>query len=244
MLHGLTAVADVWGPTVACLQPRPTCRALDQRGHGESHPERGGWTIAAYVRDACEYIAQAGSARPHLVGHSMGARVAMVLAAQHPELIRSVAIVEIGPEQWKANWENSITAFDALPDSFVDEAAALKFAGSRTASSPVGTGMFLARLRPAPGGGLTWRADREALRATVRSHRSRNFWRQWESIGVPALFVRGGTSYEVRLRIAKEMRRRNPEVEWAELEGVSHNVPLIAPERLARTLCQFWATHP
>jgi pimeloyl-ACP methyl ester carboxylesterase len=40
------------------------------------------------------------------------------------------------------------------------------------------------------------------------------------------------------------MRRRNPEVEFAELEGVSHNVPLIAPERLARTLCQFWAKHP
>jgi pimeloyl-ACP methyl ester carboxylesterase len=78
----------------------------------------------------------------------------------------------------------------------------------------------------------------------VRSHRSRNFWHEWESIGVPALFVRGGTSYEVRPRIAQEMRWRNPKVEFAELEGVSHNVPLIAPERLARTLCQFWATHP
>jgi pimeloyl-ACP methyl ester carboxylesterase len=108
----------------------------------------------------------------------------------------------------------------------------------------VGTGAFLARLRPDNGGGLTWRANREALKATVQSHRSRNYWRDWEGIERPALFVRGGTSHEVRPAVAAEMVRRNPRVEPVELDGVGHNIPLIAPEKLANVLNDFWGRNP
>jgi 2-(acetamidomethylene)succinate hydrolase len=244
LLHGLTAVAGVWAAMVEAMGDlRPTFWALDQRGHGDSHPERGGWGISAYVGDAAAFIDAAGLGRPHVVGHSMGARVAMVLAARRPAAVHSVAIVDIGPEQWKANWQGSVAAFDAMPDRFTDEAEAMRYAGTRTSGSPVGTGAFLARLRPDASGGLTWRADRNALKATVRSHRSRNYWRDWEALDRPALFVRGGTSHEVRPAIAAEMARRNPRVESCELEGVGHNIPLIAPEKLASVLSDFWGRH-
>jgi pimeloyl-ACP methyl ester carboxylesterase len=241
-LHGLTAVADVWGATVEALGAgAPPCVAIDQRGHGQSHPSTMNYSINAYVADATSFIRMGKLDRPHLVGHSMGGRVAMVLAARHPELIRSVAIVEIGPEQWKANWEQSVAAFAEMPHSFADEAAALAFAGSRVSNSPVGTGAFLSRLREEPDGSFRWRADIDALAKTVQSQRSRNHWSDWEALQPPALFVRGETSHEVRQRIATAMRRRNPAVKFVELEGVSHNVPLIAPERLAIALRAFWA---
>ena len=37
------------------------------------------------------------------------------------------------------------------------------------------------------------------------------------------------------------MRRRNPRVEVAELDGVGHNVPLLAPQRLAVEIRAFWS---
>lgn len=243
LLHGLTAVADVWDPTIEALGgDRPDCIALDQRGHGQSHPA-GGWSIDDYVADVVDLLDALGLERAHIVGHSMGARVALVFAARYPARTASAAIVDIGPEQWKENWTSAWTAFDEMPDHFRDEADALEFAGRRTRTSPVGTGLFLARLRPAPGGGVTWRADREALKQTVRSQRSRNFWTEWEAITSPLLLVRGGTSHELRPRIAAKMRARNPRAGFVDFDGVGHNIPIIAPERLARDLQRFWAKH-
>ncbi len=219
---------------------RPDCFAIDQRGHGESHP-RGGYGIAAYVQDVVETLDALGLSSAHIVGHSMGARVALVFAARHPERTRSAVMVDIGPEQWRANWTSTWAAVDGMPSRFENEEEALAFAGSRTQNSPIGTGLFLARLRDDGRGGLTWRADREALKASVKSHRSRNFWEEWAAISRPALLVRGGTSHELREATFERMKALNPGINVCEIPGVGHNVPLIAPDKLATELQHFWS---
>ena len=240
-LHGLTAVADVWGPTIEALGgERPDCFAFDQRGHGQSHPA-GGYGIAAYVNDVVETLDALGLEAADIVGHSMGARVALVMAARRPERVRSVAIADIGTEQWRANWTSTWDALDAMPRRFAGRDEALAFAGSRTRNSPIGTGMFLARLRQDAAGGLTWRADIDALKATVKGHRSRNFWHEWSAIDVPALLVRGETSHELRTSIFERMMATNPKVGVREIPGVGHNIPLIAPDKLASELRSFWS---
>jgi pimeloyl-ACP methyl ester carboxylesterase len=242
LLHGLSGVADVWYPLVNALGPnRPRLLAFDQRGHGQTHPADREYGIGAFVADTLAFFDQLGLEKPHLVGHSMGARVAMVVAARHPGRIRSVAIVDIGPEAWKANWQESIAAFESMPKEFADEDAALTFASRGRDLSTEARFTFLSRLRRTDAGTLAWRADTAALDATVRAHRSRNFWADWERVQPPAFLIRGGTSKELRPRVYEEMRRRNPHVEVAEIEGVGHNIPLIAPAKLAGLLTEFWA---
>ena len=36
------------------------------------------------------------------------------------------------------------------------------------------------------------------------------------------------------------MRETNPAIRYQEFEGVAHNIPLLAPDRLAATLKTFW----
>lgn len=55
-----------------------------------------------------------------------------------------------------------------------------------------------------------------------------------------ALLVRGGDSRELRARVADAMRHRNPTVAFVEIADTGHNLPLLAPQRLDRELCQFW----
>jgi len=108
-LHGLSGVAEVWGPTVEAFgEERPRSVALDQRGHGQSPKPSSGYGIGHYVEDAAVFIRLLKAGPVHLVGHSMGARVAIVLAARHPDLLRSVSIVDIGPEIWKENATNTV----------------------------------------------------------------------------------------------------------------------------------------
>lgn len=251
-LHGLTGIAEVWGPTVAALSDgRPRSFALDQRGHGHSPKPAEGYSVREFVEDLAQAVAALKLERPHLVGHSMGGRVATVAAAQRPELFRSVTVVDIGPEQWRANWEESVAAFDAMPESYPDAEAAIGGAGRSRGGESVDAALgrpgaedlraiALARLGEAPGGGVTWLADREAMKQTVVAHRSRNYWREWEQIRIPALLVRGERSRELRPHIAEAMQRRNPAVQYEEIAGVGHNIPLLAPGALARLLREFW----
>jgi pimeloyl-ACP methyl ester carboxylesterase len=250
-LHGLTGVAEVWGPTVAALAPARHSFALDQRGHGHSAKPVTGYAVAAFLGDLLEAMRVLGLDRPHLVGHSMGARVALVAAARHPERFRSVAIVDIGPDQWRANWQSTVAAFDRMPPSYPSAEAAVGGARNRGGESADAAladrqddatlrTIALARLRTLPDGSVTWLANREALKRTVIAHRSRNYWHDWERISIPALLVRGGTSGELRPAVSDRMRSRNPRVGFRQFEGVGHNIPLLAPGRLAATLSEFW----
>lgn len=257
-LHGLTGVADVWGPTIAALGlDRPPCIAIDQRGHGQSPKDAASYGIGTFVDDALRIIDALNLDRPHLVGHSMGARVAMVLAARHPAAIRSVAIVDIGPEEWKANWQETVTAFARMPSTWPDAESAIGGAGRTRPPASIDAALAsgrpdadtmrriaLARLKTVPGGLVTWLADREALQKTVIAQRSRNYWPEWKSLAGPALVIHGSTSTEVRPQIAARMRATNPLVTWEEFDSVGHNVPLIAPQRLAASLSRFWRGVP
>lgn len=239
-LHGLTGVAEVWGPTVAHLATGRRYVALDQRGHGQSPRPSTGYGTGAFVRDTLAAIDRLG-APVHLVGHSMGARIAILVAVRHPAALRTVAIVDIGPEASKANIQATLAGVSSRPETFANEAEALAFAFRNREPAPGAAAMFLARLEPAGAGQLRWRSSREALEQTVRSHRGRGYWREWRSIRLPALFIHGGASNEVSVAVADRMRAANPSVRFERYASVGHNIPLIAPEQLAHSLGQFWA---
>lgn len=151
-----------------------------------------------------------------------------------------MVIVDIGPEQWRANIERTSELFGALPESFADREAALAFGMAFGRGEAAASSFVDDRLRAEPDGSHTWLAARSALIETVTVQRARNYWGEWEAIGIPALLVRGGTSNELRPHVTEAMRRRNPTVSFVELEGVGHNIPLLAPDRLGESIVEFW----
>ncbi len=239
LLHGLTATADAWQATVDAL-PGYHCYAMDERGHGESPKPASGYTVADFARDVVAVTRALKLERPHLAGHSMGARIAFITAARNPVMFRSTAIIDIGPEQWRQNWEESVTGFDRMPASFPDRAATLAYLARGRELTPEGERNTLARTKVLPGGTFTWRGSFDAMKQTVVSHRSTGHWRDWERAPAPLLLIRGGTSRELRPHIAEEMRRRNPLAFFREFPDTGHNIPAIAPGLLAETLAAFW----
>ncbi|KAM7217872.1 Abhydrolase domain-containing protein IMO32 [Rhypophila decipiens] len=70
--------------------------ALDLRNHGESpHDHRHDYTSMA--ADVLEFISQHGLEQPTLIGHSMGAKTAMAVALQKPEIIANIISVDNAP---------------------------------------------------------------------------------------------------------------------------------------------------
>ena len=99
LLHGGNQSAHSWDLVSLYLADRYHVLALDQRGHGDSEWNRElDYSIDAMVADAEAFIAQQQLDRPVVFGHSMGGRVTLTMAVQHPGIARALVIVDVGPE--------------------------------------------------------------------------------------------------------------------------------------------------
>jgi pimeloyl-ACP methyl ester carboxylesterase len=99
MLHGRMRSAHVWDLTGLALQDRYHLLALDQRGHGDSEWTRNeDYSLEAFVQDALAFSREQALKRPVLVGHGLGALVALGMAVEEPALPRAIVIVDMAPE--------------------------------------------------------------------------------------------------------------------------------------------------
>lgn len=99
LLHGGNQSSHSWDLVSLHLGDRFHVYALDQRGHGDSEWSRElDYSVGAMVADAAAFIADQELQQPTIFGHSMGGRVTLSLALQHPGIAGRLVIVDVGPE--------------------------------------------------------------------------------------------------------------------------------------------------
>lgn len=100
VLHGLLGSSRNWQSAGAALAAHgPRVVALDLRNHGES-PWSDDASFAAMVQDVLAWLDIAGLTSVHLLGHSLGGKVAMRLACLHPERVTRLTVVDIAPRAY------------------------------------------------------------------------------------------------------------------------------------------------
>lgn len=92
MLHGVTDNGRYWGRTASALAARHDVVLLDQRGHGRSDAPAAGYDLASLAADAASVLAALRIMSAAVVGHSLGARVALTLAATQPTLVSRLVL--------------------------------------------------------------------------------------------------------------------------------------------------------
>lgn len=93
-IHGLGASKVSFFETVAALAPDYTVHAIDLPGFGTS--SKPGWApydARWFAAAVAGYMQAAGLERAHLVGNSMGGRIALEVALSHPELVGSLGLL-------------------------------------------------------------------------------------------------------------------------------------------------------
>ncbi|NNG18254.1 alpha/beta fold hydrolase [Naumannella sp. ID2617S] len=95
-IHGITASHLAWQQLADAL-PGHRVIAPDLRGRGRSNTLPGPWGMGSHADDLAALLATVGVEEPVVVvGHSMGAFVAVVLAHRHPELVSRLVLVDGG----------------------------------------------------------------------------------------------------------------------------------------------------
>src|SRR5690349_13178302 len=87
-VHGLGGSATNWTDLAGQLSGHAGGIAVDLPGFGRTEPTRGfTYTPAAHAEVLARFLRGLDLGRVHLFGNSMGGTIAMLLAAEHPELV-------------------------------------------------------------------------------------------------------------------------------------------------------------
>jgi len=78
--------------------------AFDNRGAGRSSKPRGPYSIEQMAGDVAGLIDRLDLPRAHVLGISMGGKIAMALAFAHPERVDHLVLVSTGPRAAGARW--------------------------------------------------------------------------------------------------------------------------------------------
>ena len=95
LLHGLASNLTRWSEFVehTTLAQRHDVIRLDLRGHGDS-PTRGAIGLERWAHDLAALLDQEGHARAVLVGHSLGAQLALHFARHHPQRVAGLVLID------------------------------------------------------------------------------------------------------------------------------------------------------
>jgi pimeloyl-ACP methyl ester carboxylesterase len=97
LIHGFLVSQLEWADVLPALAERFHVIAPDLPGFGESEkpgPARYPYGIDTFAEAIADLVAAFGVGRAHVMGHSMGGAVALTLAADHPELVQRLVVVD------------------------------------------------------------------------------------------------------------------------------------------------------
>lgn len=244
LAHGAGLNAHTWDNTLLALGRNAL--ALDLPGHGDSSWRADADYRAVTLAPDVASALRSWTAQPQvLVGHSLGGMTSIHVAADHPDLVRELVLVDIapgvalgsGPAELRRFYE--VIDFDAR-DEMVDRAMSFGFGGDRAATE---RGVFHnSRIRE--DGRAEWkhhfaRLAHDALAAS-NPEGSRLIpddevlWAALGQIRVPITLVHGSRGYLTEKAVA-EFTRRLPHAEIIEIDA-GHNVQENDPVALAQII--------
>ena len=238
-LHGLFGQGRNWTQIGKALADRHRVLLVDLPHHGRS-----GWEADFdYLRVADQVAALLDAADPvALVGHSLGGKVAMVLALRHPELVERLCVVDVSPVVYDhlSEFEKYVAAMRGLDLGSLKERGEADAALVAAVPDPTVRGFLLQNLRR-DGDTWRWQANLEVLGASLSTIGG---WPESRLAGLrpyagPVLWVAGARSPYVRPEYAAAMDRWFPGNRKVTVKDAGHWVHSEQPEVFGEVLRRF-----
>ena len=233
LIHGLGSSARDWERQLDAISSDHRVIAVDLRGHGRSGKPRGPYSIELFASDVAGLISHLDIAPASIVGISLGGMVAFQLAADHPDLLDKVVVV------------------NALPDADLLSGARLQIAIRKLIVRALGLrkmGEYLApRLFPDEGMDderrmLVERWAENDKRAYLASLQAVVDWpgvtNRLSGFRGPMLMVSASDDY-IPLEAKAPYLERLPQIEHHVIDDSHHAVPVERPDAFNRMVAGF-----
>jgi len=235
LIHGVGLNARAWAPQIAALAATHRVFAVDMPGHGTSAPLPPGAALPDYVAWAARVIVALNAGAVNVAGHSMGALIATGLAADYPELIRRVAVLNAVHRRTPEARAAVTARAEAMAQGTFDAEAPLDrwfTRGPADATPRAQVARWLHEVDPA---GYTAAYRAFATGDDVYADR-------WEAITCPALVLTGDGDPNSTPEMTRLMAATAPRGRAVVIEGHRHMVNLTAPDRVTQALRDWLGT--
>lgn len=249
MLHGMSSHGDAWRPVIAAMTAADRAVCPDLRGHGQSDWTTAGYWLADYAHDVMGILDALGIGKVDLIGQSIGARVAMVLAARLGARLRTMILLDTGPEASRAAAEQARSVFwsTKTQTAFGDQDELKAFLRKQQPEwAEVSIDVRAARLyRRNWAGKLVNRGDPDVgwLLGRAGLHERDDMWEGLRATPAAVCVIRGQRSYLLDDDLSRRMCDAAADATYLQLP-YSHYIPYEAPQALASAVDQFLQTDP
>ena len=236
ILHGLLGSSDNWRAISTRLRPNYKIYTVDLRNHGRS-PHSEIMTYPIMADDLRELLQREKIPECHVVGHSLGGKIAMQFATSHPDRVSKLIIVDIAPKAYPPSQRAILAALGQLElqsfQSFGEIDAALA-----PAIPEVPLRQFLMKnIARVPSGGFRWRID---LGSIAKSYdQLTKPITAAGSYDKPALFLRGGRSEYIADNDLASIRAIFMRAELVTIAGAGHWLHAEAKDEFLQILTDF-----
>ena len=237
LIHGLGSSGRDWEMQIDAFSGLFQVVVYDVRGHGMSEKPPGPYSVPLFAKDCAELLRILGFNKVHVVGISMGGMIALQLAADFPDMVQDLVIINSGPDLVVRSIKDLILLWQRL--------IIVKLLGMRKMGE-----VLSKRLFPKPGQEdlreifvERWAEnDPRAYNLTLKGLVGWSVVEKLSSITCPTLVVAADQDY-TPLEVKTAMVDQIPNAQLAVIEDAHHAAPMEYPDRFNQILKDFLNSH-
>lgn len=243
-IHGLTANCRFWDCQASALSPTHRVLAMDLRGRGLSDKPPTGYSLRAHGEDILALLDDQGLERPVLMGHSLGAFIALAFAAQHPQRVDRLILVDGGGKLSDAQMAKvfsgikpSLDRLGKIFPTFEDYVSQMKEAPFLKPWNSFMETSFRYEIEEVEGG-VRSRVHPKHIEEEAANLRKEDPTQFYPGVSCPTLILRATRGmlseddFVLPEDVAERMEREIRDVRRLDLEGTNHYSILLQPNRV------------
>ncbi len=249
-IHGLGGTKASFLTTIAALSGERRVIAMDLPGFGDSEKPLGAGYDAPYFAEAVIGLLDGlGIERAHLVGNSMGGRVAIEVGLLHPDRVRSLvllapALAWLRDRRWRWLLRGPLPKLGLVqpaPRVITEQLVRGLVPGGRDGWTAAGIDEFLRSFLTPRGRVAFYESARNIY--MDEPHGEQGLWTRMEKLEPPSLFVWGEHDTLVPIGFEKHVERVLPQAEHLELD-CGHVPQMEEPKQTHEAMAEFLTRHP
>jgi pimeloyl-ACP methyl ester carboxylesterase len=228
--------SENWRTIQRALAPEIQVICLDLANHGQS-PSAPLFTLETLSLDVWETLDSLGVKSFFLLGHSMGGKIAMLMASARPERVQGLIIVDITPHALKPSHLFILKACQGLALEKATTRAQLDAELATCVLQPETRAFLLKNVARDDAGRFFWRVSLENLIANYAALSDAIEMKQ--TYTGPTLLMAGGKSPFHVMRQEESLRQLFPQITFEVFPEAGHLLHSEAPQRFIEVVIKF-----
>jgi esterase len=250
LLHGLYGCSDNWMTIARKLSECYRVICVDLRNHGNS-PHYSSHRYLDMASDLSDLLNDVAIDKAHLLGHSMGGKVAMAFASIYPKKVLSLAVADIAPKNYLNDGNDTsgvamhkrlLNTLSSVDLTHFHQRKEVEDEMGKTIEDEFVISFIMKNLRRGTTG-FEWKINVPVLKEYLTEILGGIDYSFFEDsipiLHYPVFFIKGGLSNYIKEEDLLLIRRIFPEAKFKVIEGTTHYLHVEKPDELIDNYLNF-----